>query len=107
MRAGSLRHRVHLQRNESTVDPVSGKRESQWKTYAVVWAEIKPATGREADLAHTFTSNVPSVIRLRYRADVTAKHRVQYGCKIYSILSATSPDEMRWETELHVVEVMT
>lgn len=47
VKSGDLRHRVSLQRNVITQDPVTGETVSSWLEVAKVWAAILPASGRE------------------------------------------------------------
>lgn len=47
VKAGALRHRIELQRNVATQDPVTGEMTSDWSTVAKVWAAILPSSGRE------------------------------------------------------------
>ena len=48
MRAGSLRHRVTIQRYELVVDEYGGPlRRESWKDVATVWASVEAVSGRE------------------------------------------------------------
>ena len=80
MRAGSLRHRVDLQQQGTTVDPATGDRVTAWVTVAAaVPVEIVPLSGREFLAAAASQSQVTSRITMRYRPGVTAAHRLRQG----------------------------
>lgn len=84
MQAGRLRHRITLQEPVKSQGSI-GQTVNTWQTYAVVWAEVNPSSVREFVSAQAFQNEVTGRITLRYRDDVTAKHRVLYRGQIYNI----------------------
>ena len=53
MRAGSLRHRVTIQRYELVVDEYGAPlRRESWKDVATVWASVDAVSGREFFAPH-------------------------------------------------------
>jgi SPP1 family predicted phage head-tail adaptor len=91
IKAGSLRHRVELQRNAKTQDPVTGEMVSGWTPVATVWAAILPSSGREFVAAAAAQSEVQGKIIIRYRDGVDASMRAVNRGKYYNIL-AVLPD---------------
>ena len=92
MRAGTLRHRVTIQRYELVVDDYGAPlhRES-WKDVATVWASVEAVSGRDFFAARQEQSEVTQRIRIRYRPDVTADMRVIHNGKVFNIV-APLPD---------------
>lgn len=84
MRAGTLRHRVTIQRYELVVDDYGAPlhRES-WKDVATVWASVEAVSGRDFFAARQEQSEVTHKVTIRYRGDVTAQMRVLHGGKIF------------------------
>ncbi|WP_058911878.1 phage head closure protein [Entomohabitans teleogrylli] len=91
MKAGRLRHRVMLQRSEKHQDTLTGAIIDSWVDVAKLWAEIYPLSGKEFVSARAVQSEITARITIRYRADVTSKHRFIYRGKIYNI-SGVLPD---------------
>lgn len=92
MRAGTLRHRVTIQRYELVVDDYGAPlhRES-WKDVATVWASVEAVSGRDFFAARQEQSEVTHKVTIRYRGDVTAQMRVLHGGKVLGIV-ASLPD---------------
>lgn len=76
MRAGQLRHRIHIQAPLETRDTDGTVLRSDWTTVAIRWASIEYLAGRELFQAQQAQSRVSTRIRCRYAADVTSRHRV-------------------------------
>lgn len=86
MRAGQIDRRITIERNTPGRDAVGAETES-WTTLATVWAEVRPAAGREFFDAQQVVAEAKVVFRIRYRSDVTAKMRVSYAGNLYDIHS--------------------
>lgn len=89
--SGDLRHRVSLQANQVTQDPVTGEMVTSWLTFATPWAQIVPMSGREFVASAAEQSEVRGRIVIRYRGAVDATMRVVYRGMYYNIL-AVLPD---------------
>lgn len=89
--SGKLCHKVQLQEQQITQDPVTGEMLTTWVTIAQPWAEIVPMSGREFMAAGAEQSEVRGRIVIRYRDDVDASMRVVYRGKYYNIF-AVLPD---------------
>jgi SPP1 family predicted phage head-tail adaptor len=95
--AGKLRHWIELQRNNETQNPDTGEPIPNWTTYAEVWADIAPSSGREFVAAAAEQSEVRGKITIRYRDDVNAKDRVLYRGKWYNILAVLDDNDSMLE----------
>ncbi|CAM3201431.1 phage head closure protein [Xenorhabdus nematophila] len=103
MRAGRLRHRITLQKNESSRSPM-GSVINKWVDVADVWAEVQPISGRELVASGAVLSEATVRIWLRYRADMTTTHRIFYQGdstqgQFFNIV-AVIPDPKRTRLEL-------
>ena len=77
MQAGKLRHRIQLQ-SKTTERDSFGEPIATWATYADVWAEVNPLTGRERYTAQQVQASVSHQVRIRHRDDVETLHRVRW-----------------------------
>lgn len=76
MRAGSLRHRVQVQRALAPRRTTSGAFETDYEPWFTAWAAIEPLTPREFWAAQQIQSEITTRIRIRYRPGLNAKLRV-------------------------------
>ena len=95
--AGKFRHWVELQAPNITQDPNTGEQVTNWATFAEVWADIAPASGREFVAAAAEQSEVRGRITIRYRDDVNATHRVLHRGKWYAILAVMEDNDSMLE----------
>ena len=103
MRAGTLRHKVVIQKNTPTRDSYGAEVEA-WADYATVWASIEPARGREFWESQQVNAEVTGKIRIRYLEGITPKMRVKHGSRIFEIISVINPEERNRELQLMVKE---
>ncbi|OTA19338.1 head-tail adaptor [Xenorhabdus beddingii] len=103
MRAGKLRHRVMIQKNEPTRGEY-GTMVKHWVDVATVWAEVRFISGRELVASGRMLSEATVRIWLRYRNDITTTHRIIYqGDSPHSqafAIVAVIPDPKRTHLEL-------
>ncbi len=92
--ASALRHRVELQSVSTSRDIIGGLVET-WAAYATVWAEVRQASGREIWYRQQMNAQAAWTVGIRYRADVTTKHRVAYGSRTFEIRSVIDPEQRR------------
>lgn len=83
--SGRLRHKVQLQENRITQDPVTGEMVSAWETIAQPWADVVPMSAREFVAASAEQSEIRGRIVIRYRGDVDASMRIVHRGKWYAI----------------------
>ena len=85
MQAGKLRHRVSLQKPVKTQNPLSGATVNSWQEITKLWADVVPLSAREFIAAQARQAEVTTRITIRFRSDITSKHRIVYGDKIFNI----------------------
>ena len=93
MRAGRLRDRVLLQRNEQVRDAIGGV-STQWVDVDTLNAEIRSVSGRAYLSASAEQAEVTAEILMRYRPDVQSGMRLVRGAEIYTIVTPL-PDPKR------------
>jgi SPP1 family predicted phage head-tail adaptor len=103
MDAGRLDKRVKIQAQTTTRNAI-GEPVKTWTDVATVWAAIEPFQGREFWAQQQIQSELTHRVRIRFRAGVTAAHRVLYGSRVFAIRSVLSPQERREELQLMCVE---
>lgn len=98
MQAGTLRHRVTLQRFEQGQDAYGGVLQDAyggpvetWADVATCWAAVDALSGREFFATRQVQSEVSHKITLRHRSGVTPEMRVLFGGKVFGI-EAVLPD---------------
>jgi SPP1 family predicted phage head-tail adaptor len=94
MRAGQLRQRVTIQQATTTTN-ARGARVPGWADVATVWADVRTPTGRERTANEATVATISHVVTLRYRADLTAAHRIKWGDRVLSLLATPDPDNRR------------
>lgn len=85
MQAGKLRHRVSLQEPVKTQNPLTGATVNSWQEIKKLWADVVPLSAREFIAAQATQAEITTRITIRYRSDITSKHRIVYGNKIFNI----------------------
>lgn len=90
IRAGTLRHRVSIQKYEDQLNPITGARDKNWVEVSQVWASIEPLSVRDFIQSAGLQSQVSARISIRYRDDITAGMRIVHRNKIYSITGVLS-----------------
>lgn len=86
MRAGKLRHRIVLQRNEPVRNAL-GDPIPNWVDYATVYAEVSPLKGREFFDAQQVNAELTTRVRIRWREGVKAEHRIVFRDRTLEIAS--------------------
>ena len=96
MRAGQINRRITIERNTAGRDAAGAETES-WTTLAdmPVWAEVRPAAGREFFDAQQIIAEAKVVFRIRFRSDVDHKMRVNYDGNLYDIHSIAEIDRRK------------
>lgn len=87
MRAGTLRHRIIIQKKTITRNSL-GEEVAIWADYDTVWSNIRRqiATSRQTYVDPQFQSRVPYEIKIRYRTDLNVtEYRIKNGDVYISI----------------------
>lgn len=93
MQAGKLRHRITLQKPVKTQSPTTGAVINTWEDVSKLWADVVDLSAREFVAAQAGQSEITSRITIRYREDVTNKHRILYREGIYNIEGVLADDK--------------
>jgi len=105
MRAGRLRHRVALQSSVETND--HGSISQAWATQATVWADIRPLSGRELDIARQVNAQITHEVEMRYPSvSLTPKMRVVFDSRTFEIDSVITPNEIHKNVVARCVEAV-
>src|SRR5689334_12459889 len=86
LRAGDLDRRIELRRQLAGTDDV-GQPNGGWLTVDTVWAQYKPAMGREIRDGLVADTTMPATFRIRWRGDVATDWVIRYGGQVYDIAS--------------------
>lgn len=78
MNAGELDQRVTLQTATLTRDAVGGPVET-WADTVIVWAKVKPLSGKQIAQAQQVSADVSKAVTIRYRTGITAAMRVKFS----------------------------
>lgn len=92
MRAGMLRHRVTIQRQEIVFGKFGAPlHDKVWENVATVWASLEAMSGREFFASQQVQSEVTHKVTIRFRPGVAADMRIVHGGKVFGIV-APLPD---------------
>lgn len=116
MRAGTMRHRVTVNRLVDAGPSASGQRLRMSAIFAEVWADISALSGREAVYAQTFAATVSHKIVIRYLAGLLPTDQVLFypldpatgsslPMRFFAINAVTDPEERRREMVLYATEI--
>lgn len=86
MRIGKMDRQITIQQVTETQSS-SGEAAKTWSALATVWAGVDIESGDEGTEAAGLQSRSNCLFTLRYRTDLTTKHRISYAGTIYDIVS--------------------
>ena len=95
--AGTLRKRITLQQQSTSVDTY-GQQITTWTDVATVWASIEPSVGRELMAAQAVRLDQPTTITMRWQPafaspKALAAMRAVYNSRIFNIYSVENEEE--------------
>jgi len=99
MNAGKLRHRLTIL-SPSEEQGATGDVTTSWLVVAVTWASIEPLSGREIMVAQQPVGEATHRVRMRYRAGIGHDYRLQFGERIFEIVSIGNIEERNAEYEI-------
>lgn len=85
MQAGRLRHRLTIESPTETRDAL-GQAVASWTTFAQVWGDFMPLSGRERFLSQQTHAEVTARAVIRYLAGLTEKMRIVFDGDAWEIL---------------------
>jgi SPP1 family predicted phage head-tail adaptor len=101
---GDLNRRLVLQAPVESADGEGGVTRS-YATVTTLWAQVLPQSARSDVAAGSLGAALRTRIVIRYRSDVTTRHRFQDGAVIYRVIVARpSPDRRFLEIDAEVRE---
>lgn len=83
--AGRLRHRVTIQRQTQTQNPLTGELTVTWTNVATVWAAVEPISAREFVVSQEPNARVTARATIRYRDGIDASMRLVHRGRNYNI----------------------
>lgn len=93
LEAGPLRHRVTIERQVQTTDPVEGTVDVTWQVHCKdIYARVEPLNARELVASQALQSSVNVRITIRYRPGLDSTMRIRHKDKIYNPLGVI-PDK--------------
>jgi len=101
--AGSLRHRITIQRETYTPDGLGGG-DNTWATYATVRAFIKPMSGNERLFSQRLEAVATHRIFIRYRADLSTTDRIDFNGRLMQIRALINLEEANKFIEIYADE---
>ena len=85
--AARMRHRVVLLAPTASVGGTYGDPQQTFAAAATVWASVEPLLGRELQRMRELGGEASVRVRLRWRAEVDEKWRVQIGSAVHEIVA--------------------
>ncbi|MBV8782414.1 MAG: phage head closure protein [Phycisphaerae bacterium] len=106
MIGGKLRHPVTIEQQSAGSPNAYGERDpsSTWSTFASVWADVSPISGREFEFARTFANTVSHRVTIRYLPGLLPSMRVNFGGRYFDINAVINTDERNYEHRLFCTE---
>ncbi len=91
---GQLRRRLVLEAPVETPDGAGGVTRS-FAAVATLWAQVRPLSALAEIEAARLGARITHRIRIRYSPDITVRHRLRDGERIYRIVALRESDERK------------
>jgi SPP1 family predicted phage head-tail adaptor len=91
---GSMRERLTLEAPVDSDDGTGGTI-GGYSDVATLWGEVVPVAARDAVIADRALARVTHRIRVRYRADLTTRHRLRHAARRFRIVALREGDATR------------
>jgi SPP1 family predicted phage head-tail adaptor len=88
---GALRERLVLEQPVETPDGAGGVTRSH-TTLATLWAALIPVSARDQVVADDLGASITHRIVIRSRADITTRHRLRKGSRIFRLVALRDQD---------------
>ena len=99
---GDLRRRLVLEAPADTDDDAGGVTR-EYAAVTTLWAAVTPASARGDVVADSAGTTITHRVVIRARDDVTTRHRLRQGDRIYLIVALRDQDDGRF-LEIHAEE---
>jgi SPP1 family predicted phage head-tail adaptor len=83
---GKLNRRLTLEAPAESPDGAGGVTRS-YAAVATLWADVDPVSARDAIEAQALGAILTHRIQIRYRADITLRHRLRDGARVFRIVA--------------------
>lgn len=103
MGAGDYRHLITIQAKANSKDAMGGL-VRDWDDYLTIWAKISPLKGSEVLIAQQKQGEITHRIKIRYQEDITTKHRIVFGDRIFEIINIININERSRHQEIMAKE---
>lgn len=104
MKIGDINKQVVLQ-YQTRVPDAAGGFTVTWVDHATIWAAVWPLSATEQVQAMQTSMTITHRVRIRYRANVKASWRIQYGERYFDIISIINPNMSNKNLDLLCKEV--
>ena len=98
MRAGTLRHRVTIQKPTEGAANSYGETVDTWSNVCTVYASVIMQAAREAFEAGKVQPEATVEVIVRYRYDLTSEKRFKFGDRLLYIDSVVADERRRQQT---------
>tara|TARA_R100001440_G_scaffold29672_1_gene47823 strand:+ start:1007 stop:1327 length:321 start_codon:yes stop_codon:yes gene_type:complete len=88
MEPGRLDRRIILLQRSTSADDWN-QNVNSYVQLAEVWAEVRDQGAKEREEADQRVTVNPKIFTIRFRSDITTKHRISYDSDIYHITGIT------------------
>ncbi len=108
MRAGSLIHRVEIQKSVKGARDAHGVKKKTWSVVETIRVGFVPMGGKEAEVARQTTPTLTHVANARYTANLSPSrrlHKLDDG-RLFNIEAVLSVNERNREMEVHLKETV-
>lgn len=104
MNAGMLRHRIIIQKIDSTVLDECGASIPQYVDWKKVWAAVEPLRGKEYLEAQKIRAETTYRIKIRYLNGITTNMQILFEDKILDIQNIIEINKQKKEIHLMCIE---
>lgn len=103
--AGQLTHRIAIHTPTHGTPDARGTRAVNWDAILdIVWARIEPVAPKWTEQAKAIAPTASHRITIRHRTDVTSRHRIEIGPRVFAINAVLDPKESKEDTILYCTE---
>ncbi len=89
---GALNRRLTLEAPVETADGAGGVTRS-YEAVATLWASVEPVAARGDVVAAALGATITHRIGVRYSADITLRHRLRDGARVFRIVMIRERDK--------------
>lgn len=100
-----LTKKIIIEENTGTTNDGAGNEIPNWQPVATVWAEVRPTSAYEAQIAAKNGQFTTHMIKIRYIAGIKKdKHRINFNGRIFLIQYIINTNEKNIELNFQCLE---